>query len=94
MKHKIGDIWTTKKGETLTKNEQGKTVTYYRYLVERYIGGPIPQDHTIHHIDFNHQNNDLKNLMIVPTKLHVWIHRCKGTQGVFCSNLDRFKKVS
>ena len=91
MKHQLNDIWIDKKGEIQIKTPEG-TKSYYRYLVEQYIGFPLPKGYTVHHIDCNHSNNELQNLMIVPTPIHVWIHRTNGTKLLFESNLDRIKE--
>lgn len=90
MKHLLGDTWQNKNGEKYIKTEQGRKL-YYRYLVEQYIGHPIPEGYTVHHIDFNHTNNTLDNFLLIPTALHVWIHRTKFTKNLFVSNLSKFK---
>ena len=46
----------------------------YRKLYINNIG-EIPKDWDIHHIDFNHDNNSLNNLMAVPKKVHTVIHQ-------------------
>ena len=46
----------------------------YRKLYEQHIG-KIPDKWEIHHIDFNHDNNDLKNLIAVPSMVHMIIHQ-------------------
>ena len=35
----------------------------------------IPKNWDIHHIDFNHDNNNLNNLIAVPKKVHTVIHQ-------------------
>lgn len=40
--------------------------TYYRY---------IPEDWEIHHIDYNHYNNDIENLVALPKELHRKLHQ-------------------
>ena len=57
-----------------------------KYIIENHIRkyrmlyidqhGNIPEDWEIHHIDFNHNNNDIKNLIAVPKIVHVTIHKC------------------
>lgn len=32
------------------------------------------QEYEVHHIDFNHSNNDIENLMLLPKKLHRRYH--------------------
>lgn len=46
----------------------------YRKLYEKHIG-VIPDKWDIHHIDFNHDNNSLDNLIAVPTMVHMIIHQ-------------------
>jgi hypothetical protein len=37
--------------------------------------GPIPDKHDIHHIDNNKVNNNTENLIAIPRKLHMWLHK-------------------
>jgi|TARA_R110002020_G_scaffold241145_1_gene454268 hypothetical protein len=46
----------------------------YRKLYENNIG-KIPENWEIHHIDFNHDNNKLDNLIAVPSIVHMVIHQ-------------------
>jgi hypothetical protein len=46
----------------------------YRKLYEN-SNGKIPKNWDIHHIDFNHKNNDIENLIAVPKMVHVVIHQ-------------------
>ena len=46
----------------------------YRKLYINNIGA-IPNDWDIHHIDFNHDNNRLNNLIAVPKEEHTVIHQ-------------------
>lgn len=46
----------------------------YRILYEKHIE-KIPKDWDIHHIDFDHDNNNLENLIAVPKKVHTVIHQ-------------------
>ena len=46
----------------------------YRKLYENKIG-KISNDWEIHHIDFNHNNNDIDNLIAIPKIVHVVIHQ-------------------
>lgn len=91
MKHPLGSTWQTKTGELLVKTETG-TQSCHRYLVELYLGFPIPQGFSVHHINFNHSDNRLENLMLLPTPLHTWLHRTKNTQDLFTSNLEKIKR--
>jgi|TARA_R110000824_G_scaffold50251_3_gene140525 hypothetical protein len=46
----------------------------YRKLYEEN-NGKIPENWEVHHIDFNHNNNNLKNLIAVPSMVHMVIHQ-------------------
>tara|TARA_R110000823_G_scaffold224634_2_gene352600 strand:+ start:1015 stop:1233 length:219 start_codon:yes stop_codon:yes gene_type:complete len=46
----------------------------YRKLYEQKIG-KIPYNWDIHHIDFNHDNNKIENLIAVPSMVHMVIHQ-------------------
>ena len=42
-------------------------------MYEKNIG-TIPDKWEVHHIDFNHDNNNLDNLIAVPSMVHMVIH--------------------
>ena len=44
---------------------------------EKYVKhhGEIPDDWDVHHIDGDHGNNNLKNLIAIPEPLHLALHR-------------------
>tara|TARA_R100000742_G_C4260096_1_gene77910 strand:- start:614 stop:832 length:219 start_codon:yes stop_codon:yes gene_type:complete len=46
----------------------------YRKLYEKNIE-KIPENWDVHHIDFNHDNNSLDNLIAVPSLVHMVIHQ-------------------
>tara|TARA_R100001244_G_scaffold46088_1_gene41332 strand:+ start:3923 stop:4138 length:216 start_codon:yes stop_codon:yes gene_type:complete len=46
----------------------------YRKLYEKHIN-KIPKDWDVHHIDFNHNNNKLENLISIPKVIHKIIHQ-------------------
>ena len=50
----------------------------YRKYYERKNNKQIPKDWDVHHIDFNHDNNEIKNLIAIPKVLHVFIHKDIG----------------
>ena len=60
--------------------------TNYRKLYEQNIG-KIPDKWDIHHIDFNHNNNDLDNLIAVPSMVHIIIHQSGFTPRDEIENL-------
>lgn len=48
----------------------------YRKLYEENYGITIPSSYDIHHIDLNHDNNSLDNLLMIPHELHMRLHKC------------------
>jgi hypothetical protein len=46
----------------------------YRKLYKKLVGD-IPKNWEIHHIDFNHENNSIDNLIAVPSIVHMVIHQ-------------------
>lgn len=46
----------------------------YRALYEQVYGITIPDGFDIHHIDFNHDNNNPNNLVMLPRELHKKLH--------------------
>jgi hypothetical protein len=43
-------------------------------MFKRYYGIDFSSDYEIHHIDLNHDNNDIANLMLLPKALHHKYH--------------------
>lgn len=50
----------------------------YRKKYEEECNIKIPKDYDIHHIDLNHKNNDIMNLVMLPKKLHNKYHSLLG----------------
>jgi len=48
------------------------TLAMSKHYRQKYIQhhGPIPDDWEIHHIDLNHDNNAMSNLIAVPKSVH------------------------
>ena len=46
----------------------------YRLKYKRYFGIDFGTDYEIHHIDFNRENNDISNLILLPKELHKKYH--------------------
>lgn len=46
----------------------------YRQLYKERYSIDFGGDYDIHHIDFNHSNNDISNLLLLPHDLHVKYH--------------------
>lgn len=49
-------------------------VPKYRYAIEFYLGRRLLFNEVIHHVDNNHFNNCIENLMILERKLHTQLH--------------------
>lgn len=47
----------------------------YRKQYEDKYGIVIPADYDIHHVDLNHDHNDMSNLLLLPHDLHMRLHR-------------------
>ena len=48
---------------------------YRKQYAERY-GIKIPDNYDIHHIDLDHDNNAIENLILIPHSLHMKLHKC------------------
>ena len=46
----------------------------YRLKYKRYYGIDFSDDYVIHHIDFDRSNNDISNLLLLPSELHQRYH--------------------
>lgn len=49
----------------------------YRKLYEKTFGIKIPRDYDIHHIDGDHNNDSLDNLLLLPRDLHAELHHAE-----------------
>jgi hypothetical protein len=89
VKRELGEIWI-RDNEKYIKTDDG-IKSYYRYLVEQYLGFPIHPGYIVHHINGNHNDNRLENFLILPKSLHFYVHRC-GALSLFSSNLEIMKQ--
>lgn len=48
---------------------------YRKFYMEQLFLKELSNDFEIHHIDFNHDNNELVNLLALPKKLHNDLHK-------------------
>ena len=53
----------------------------------------IPEGWEVHHIDFDKHNNDLENLIVVPTEVHVAIHQSGYCEREEIENLINIYKT-
>ena len=70
IKKPIGYNYGPNQGYNRVRTEDGRQ-HMHRYVVEQYIGRKLKEDETIHHIDFNKLNNDIKNLYICSNSDHL-----------------------
>lgn len=47
----------------------------YRKLYKEYYKIDFGNDYEVHHIDLNHNNNDIRNLILLPKTLHRKYHK-------------------
>lgn len=47
----------------------------YRRYYEKKCNIKIPKGYEVHHIDFNRENNDIMNLVLLPKELHKKYHK-------------------
>lgn len=50
--------------------------TSYRSKYKEFYDIDFGPEYAIHHIDFNRDNNDISNLILLPRKLHARYHMC------------------
>ena len=50
-------------------------INYRKLYAERY-SITIPEGYDVHHIDLNHENNEIGNLLLLPHDLHMKLHKC------------------
>ena len=48
--------------------------TDYRKQYKQHYNIEFDNSYDIHHIDFNKENNDIRNLLLLPKKLHLEYH--------------------
>ena len=71
--HKDNLMWTTMKGKTRSTN-QNQIEQNHRKIYENHFG-KITKGNEIHHIDGNHYNDVIDNLMEVTRKEHKFLHK-------------------
>lgn len=64
------------KGYVSIYTEEEGWIKEHIFIVQEFIGRNVTKEETIHHEDFNKQNNELDNLVLFPTrKSHTRFHR-------------------
>lgn len=51
-----------------------RKTTNYRQYYKDYYGIEFGPDMVVHHIDFDRSNNDIRNLLLLPNRLHTKYH--------------------
>lgn len=54
--------------------ERKRTKVDYRQLYKEHYGLEFGSDMEVHHIDFDRSNNDINNLLLLPSSLHSKYH--------------------
>lgn len=57
-------------------------VEIHRAIMEDFIGRDLHSDEEVHHIDFNHSNNKINNLVILSKSKHAAIHARRKERDV------------
>lgn len=63
----------------------------YRTKFKTYYGIDFSDEYDIHHIDLNHDNNEMDNLMLLPKTLHAKYHECLNATSFL--GKDNFKRT-
>ena len=53
----------------------GSSIKEHRFIMEQFIGRKLKPNECVHHIDFNRQNNDINNLLLMTRGEHSRLHR-------------------
>ena len=67
----------------------------YRKLYEQHHNLEIPKEFDVHHIDWNHDNNDIDNLIAIPKEIHKLVHSNLGyvNRGEFEVLLKKYDEI-
>lgn len=65
----------------------------YRKLYEAHYGIKILPGFEIHHIDQNRNNNNIKNLLLLPKRLHSQLHWVNNTLFAYFDNSKKFLQI-
>lgn len=58
---------------------------HYRKKIEKEYGIKLSKKYHVHHIDLDRDNNEIYNLIILPSDLHIKYHTC-------LSEINKYKK--
>lgn len=60
----------------------------YRKIYESQCNIKIPKGYVIHHIDFDRTNNNIRNLVMIPSDLHKEYHELKNLMSIVDIHLE------
>ena len=60
----------------------------YRKYYGEYYGIEVAEDFDIHHIDGDRNNNDISNLIMLPSKLHAKYHMTRSAADNFHTEIS------
>lgn len=58
----------------------------YRAKYKKHYNIDFDRNYDVHHIDFNRENNEISNLLLVPKILHSKYHTYKQEYDMFCND--------
>lgn len=67
--------------------------TMLHRAVWEHHNGPIPDGWHVHHVDFDHTNNDITNLLAMPAEEHLSLHAKHGQWVGSEANIEQLKKA-
>lgn len=65
----------------------------YRKFYETVTGLEIPDNHEIHHLDFNRKNNSIDNLVALPKELHRKYHNTLASAKINFAHLTEHNDI-
>ncbi len=66
----------------------------YRKFYSQKFQITIPTEFDIHHLDFNHDNDDIKNLLLLPKELHERLHKAHREMRMWEIKADAIESYS
>lgn len=85
---------TIQKNGYISIGNSKKRKYIHRIIMENFIGRELTINETVHHIDGNKLNNDIKNLEILTRSEHLRLHAIKNKLGKNRIGLSPINKTS
>lgn len=64
----------------------GKKVRAHRWIMEQHLGRKLQPGEQVHHINKNPLDNRVENLTVLPTKVHMQLHKQIYPDAKECAN--------